>query len=179
MSRVLAARQRRGPAAIGAFAKEMPVLLGRNLMVGYRLDNAMRRLGASRTPTIRYSEHHLSHAAAAFLPSPFPTAAILTVDGIGEWATATIGHGLHHRVELLEELRFPNSLGLLYSLATIWCGFEANDGEYKLMGLAPFGEPRFADAVQEVAQLQEDGSLAVSGRSVNFWGGAAGQDAPS
>lgn len=171
VGRVVSARQRRGPRAIGTFAREMPVLLGRNLMVGYRLDTALRRLGATRSPAIRYGEHHLSHAAAAFLPSPFPTAAILTIDGIGEWATATVGQGLHHRIDLLEELRYPNSLGLLYSLATVWCGFEANDGEYKLMGLAPFGEPRFAQEVERIAELHEDGSVSVAGRSVNWWGG--------
>ena len=169
-SRVLAARQRRGPRALGAFRREMPTLLGRNLMIGYRVDSMLRDLGARRPPRLRYGEHHLSHAAAAFLPSPFPSAAILTVDGIGEWATAAVGHGVQHRVELLEEQQYPNSLGLVYSLVTEWCGFEANDGEYKLMGLAPFGEPVYAEALREIVHLADDGSIEVDPRAVEWWG---------
>ncbi len=171
VSRVLAARQRRGPGAINSFARDFPVLLKRNVMVGYRTEKALRRMGASTPPPLRYSEHHLSHASAAFYPSPFDTAAILTIDGIGEWETATVGQGLHHRVDLLEEQRFPNSFGLAYSLATVWCGFEANDGEYKLMGLAPFGEPRYIDALEEVIALDDDGSMRVDGAAVKWWGG--------
>lgn len=170
-SRVLAARQRRGPRAIGSFRRELPVFLKRNLLIGYRAERLLLDLGAEKPPQIRYSEHHLSHAAAAFLPSPFPTAAILTVDGIGEWATATIGHGVNHRVDLLEEQRYPNSLGLLYTLATEWCGFEANEGEYKVMGLAPFGEPTFRDALAEFVELRPDGAIEVDAKAVQWWGG--------
>jgi carbamoyltransferase len=169
LNRVVAARQRRGPAALGRFAREMPSMVGRNLLVGYRAEQLGRRLGATRPVPIRYGEHHLSHAAAAFLPSPYETAAILTVDGIGEWATASIGQGLRNRVELLAEQRFPNSLGLLYSLATVWCGFAANDGEYKLMGLAPFGEPRYRDALADLVELHPDGSLRVDARALRWW----------
>lgn len=169
VGRVLAARQRKGPSAMGTFVREMPVLLRRNLLVGYRLEKALRRLGATKAPDIAYGEHHLSHASAAFLASPFPTAAILTVDGVGEWATSTVGHGLHHRVDLLEEQRFPDSLGLLYSLATVWCGFEANDGEYKLMGLAPFGEPTYVDALEELVQVDADGSFRIDAKRVGWW----------
>lgn len=127
-SRVLAARQWRGPRALGAFRREMPVLLRHNLMIGYRVETLLRRLGARRPPPLRYGEHHLSHAAAAFFPSPFESAAVLTVDGIGEWATATAGLGVRNRIELFAEQRYPDSLGLLYSLLTEWCGFAANDG---------------------------------------------------
>lgn len=169
ISRVLAARQRRGPLAIGAFAREFPILLKRNLLISYRVETALRRLGSPKPPRLQMSEHHLSHAAAAFYPSPFETAAILTVDGIGEWATATVGQGLHHRIDLLEEQRYPHSFGLAYSLATMWCGFEPNDGEYKLMGLAPFGEPRFRDALDEIMQLDADGSMKVDGAAVKWW----------
>lgn len=176
-SRVIASRQRRGPRALGTFRREVPVLLKRNLLVAYRIENLLRDLGAAKTPPVRYSEHHLSHAAAAFLPSPFPTAAILTVDGIGEWSTATIGHGINHRVDLLAEQRYPNSLGLLYTLATEWCGFEPNDGEYKLMGLAPYGEPRFRSALDDLVGLRPDGSLDVDARAVRWWGqGTRGLD---
>lgn len=174
-SRVLAARQRRGPRALGAFRREMPVLLRRNLLIGYRIENVLQELGADRLPPIRYSEHHLSHAAAAFLPSPYPSAAILTVDGIGEWATATIGHGVQHRVDLLEEQRYPNSLGLLYSLATEWCGFAPNDGEYKLMGLAPYGEPTYADALRQIVEVGDDGSIAIGAKAVRWFGEPAHQ----
>jgi len=169
IGRVLAARQRRGPAAIGSFARDFPVLLRRNLLIGYRLERALRRLGATRAVPVRYSEHHLSHAAAAFHPSPFDTAAILTIDGIGELATATIGHGLRNRIELLVEQRFPHSIGLLYSLATIWCGFEANDGEYKLMGLAPYGDPIYTDALREIVLMNDDGSTTIDARRVGWW----------
>ena len=169
ISRNLAARQARGPAALGAFVREFPVLLRSNLMIGHRLDTELRRLGATATVPVRYAEHHLSHAAAAFFPSPFDTAAVVTIDGVGEWSTATIGRGLDHRVEQLVEQRFPNSLGLLYSLATAWCGFRPNDGEYKLMGLAPFGEARFAAALEEVVTVHDDGSISVDPKTVGWW----------
>lgn len=169
VNRVVTARQRRGPVALGRFAREMPTLLGQNALVGFRIEQALRRLGATRAPKIAFGEHHLSHAYAAFGPSPFGSAAILTIDGVGEWATATIGHGLGSRVELLEEQRYPDSLGLLYSLMTYWCGFEVNEGEYKLMGLAPFGVPRFAGPLAEVASVHPDGSLQVRHRAVRWW----------
>lgn len=173
INRVVLARQRKGPRALGAFTREMPTLLGQNLMVGLRLEQLFRRLGATRPPEIRFSEHHLSHAASAYLPSPFQHAAILTVDGVGEWATASMGHGRHGRIDLLSEQRYPNSLGLLYSLATLWCGFEPNDGEYKLMGLAPFGENRFSDALAEFVHLEHDGSVTVDAKTVDWWSGGA------
>lgn len=168
--RVLTARQRRGPAALMKFATEFPVLLRRNLLIAQRVEVLLREMGAASPPPLRYAEHHLSHASAAFLPSPFDTAAILTVDGIGEWSSATLGHGLHHRVDLVEEQRYPHSLGLLYSLATVWCGFEANDGEYKLMGLAPFGEPSYRDQLAQLVEVHEDGSIAVDTKAVRWWG---------
>jgi carbamoyltransferase len=109
---------------------------------------------------VLHDEHHRSHAASAFLPSPFDEAAILTVDGVGEWATASIGIGQGTRVEMLEEQRFPNSLGLLYSAFTQFTGFKVNEGEYKLMGLAPYGEPRFADLIREhLVTIGDDGSV--------------------
>ncbi len=169
LSRVVAARQRRGPKALGTFRREMPVLMKRNMMVAYRAEQMLRKLGATNPPRLQYSEHHLSHAAAAFYPSPFPTAAILTVDGIGEWATATVGLGSQRHVDLLADQRYPNSLGLLYTLATEWCGFEANDGEYKVMGLAPYGEPTFADQLAELVEIGPDGSIEVDAKAVGWW----------
>ena len=109
---------------------------------------------------ILFTEHHLSHAASAFYPSPFDEAAILTIDGVGEWATTTIGHGRGREIKMLKELRFPQSLGLVYSAFTNYCGFRINSGEYKLMGLAPYGEPVFADTIRrELLDLKADGSF--------------------
>src|SRR5919106_665129 len=98
---------------------------------------------------VLYAEHHESHAASAFFPSPFEEAAVLTIDGVGEWATSSIGAGRGHQLDVLRELRFPHSLGLLYSAFTYFTGFKVNSGEYKLMGLAPYGEPRYADLILE------------------------------
>ncbi len=108
---------------------------------------------------ILFSEHHLSHAASTFLCSPFDEAAILTVDGVGEWATATFGRGRGTEVSLLREIRFPHSLGLLYSAFTAFLGFEVNEGEYKVMGMAPYGEPKYVDKVQKLYKIERDGSL--------------------
>lgn len=111
------------------------------------------------TDRILFSEHHLSHAASAFLCSPFDEAAILTVDGVGEWACATFGRGRGNEVSLLRETRFPHSVGLLYSAFTAFLGFEVNEGEYKVMGMAPYGEPKYVDKVQQVYRIERDGSL--------------------
>src|SRR5439155_1121483 len=106
---------------------------------------------------ILFSGHHLSHAASTFYCSPYSEAAILTVDGVGEWATATIGIGRDRNIELLGEIRFPHSLGLLYSVFTAFLGFEVNEGEYKVMGMAPYGEPRYAEDVRKLVRLNDDG----------------------
>jgi carbamoyltransferase len=106
-----------------------------------------------------FTEHHLSHAASAFYPSPYPRAAILTTDGVGEWATTSIAHGDGAEIETLAEIHFPHSLGLLYSAFTAFCGFKVNSGEYKLMGLAPYGQPRYADRIREkLIYVKPDGS---------------------
>ena len=119
-----------------------------------------------------YTEHHEAHAASAYYPSPFNEAAILTVDGVGEWATATIGVGRGAELELLEEMRFPDSLGLLYSAFTYHAGFKVNSGEYKLMGLAPFGTPRYVDRIySNLLKLSEDGSFEVNQRYFDYRGG--------
>jgi carbamoyltransferase len=107
-----------------------------------------------------FAHHHESHAASAFFPSPFPDAAILTVDAVGEWSTSALGHGYGNRLELSHEQRFPHSLGMLYSAFTYYCGFRVNSGEYKLMGLAPYGKPRFVDLILErLIKIMDDGSL--------------------
>lgn len=116
--------------------------------------------GLAEACPILFTEHHQAHAASAFYPSPFDAAAILTIDGVGEWATTAIGEGHQHEITLRKELRFPHSLGLLYSAFTAYCGFRINSGEYKLMGLAPYGEPKYAAAIREhLIDLKPDGSF--------------------
>jgi carbamoyltransferase len=119
-----------------------------------------------------YAEHHESHAASAFFPSPFEEAAILTMDGVGEWATATIGAGRGSEIELLKELHWPDSLGLLYSAITYYTGFKVNSGEYKVMGLAPYGEPKYVDLIlRELMDLREDGSFTLNQKYFNYLSG--------
>ncbi len=119
-----------------------------------------------------YAEHHESHAASAFLPSPFEEAAILTMDGVGEWATASVGVGRGSDIELLGELRWPDSLGLLYSAFTYYTGFRVNSGEYKVMGLAPYGEPKYVDRILgELMDLREDGSFRLDQEYFDYLGG--------
>ncbi len=116
-----------------------------------------------------FTEHHESHAASAFFPSPFDEAAILTLDGVGEWATASFGYGRGNRIELTHELRFPHSLGLLYSAFTYFCGFRVNSGEYKLMGLAPYGEPKYVDLIlDKLVDLKDDGSFRMDMPYFNY-----------
>ena len=118
---------------------------------------------------ILYAEHHESHAASAFFPSPFENAAILTIDGVGEWATASIGVGRGNDIEILEELQWPDSLGMLYSAFTYYTGFKVNSGEYKVMGLAPYGEPRFVDQIYDkLMDLQPDGSFRLNQKYFNY-----------
>jgi carbamoyltransferase len=145
------------PDGFTSFRKAMPVWIKEKLFQ----DRELRRgLGGRFKRRFVYAVHHVSHAASAFFPSPFEQAAILTMDGVGEWATATYGSGRGHQIHLSHELRFPHSLGLLYSAFTYWCGFKVNSGEYKLMGLAPYGEPRYVDRiVGKVVDVKDDGSI--------------------
>lgn len=168
-ARFLATKQRQGPRSARSFIRDAPDILGRHLLCGYQVSRMLAELGARRPPPLQFVEHHLSHAASAFYPSPFESAAVLTVDGLGEWATATVGQGRHHQLSIAEELRFPDSLGLAYSLVTSWCGFRSNDDEYKVMGLAPYGTPRFVDALSELVGPVGDGSLRVDARRLDWW----------
>ena len=121
---------------------------------------------------ILFTAHHQAHAASAFYPSPFDEAAVLTIDGVGEWATTTIGHGRGRAIQILKELRFTHSLGLLYSAFTSYCGFRINSGEYKLMGLAPYGEPKYAAAIRrELMDIKPDGSFWLNPHYFNFLSG--------
>jgi carbamoyltransferase len=133
-------------------------LLGAKLFVQ---DHVRSLLGPD--VSVLFTEHHAAHAASAFYPSPFRKAAILTLDGVGEWATTTLGTGDGERIEIIEEIRFPHSLGLLYSAMTYFCGFKVNSGEYKLMGLAPYGEPTYADLIREhLIDVRDDGSFRLN-----------------
>ena len=130
-------------------------------------EHVRRALGAD--VRLLFSDHHMAHAAAAFYPSPFAEAAILTVDGVGEWATLTLGHGRENRIELLKEIRYPHSLGLLYSAMTYYCGFKVNSGEYKLMGLAPYGRPVYAGRIREhLIDVRDDGSFRLNTEYFGF-----------
>ncbi len=144
------------PAGYRSFAMAMPIWLKEKLALRRTLRQGT---GGTRAPLV-FLEHHESHAASAFFPSPYDEAAILTVDGVGEWGTAAMGVGQGNQIRLTHELRFPHSLGLLYSAFTYYCGFKVNSGEYKLMGLAPFGKPVYAEAItRHLADLKPDGSL--------------------
>ena len=153
------------PRGLESFMKALPVWLKDKL----HTDSEMRKALNFEDGEILYGEHHESHAASAFYPSPFEEAAILTNDGVGEWATTTFGHGKGHEMELLKEIRFPHSLGLLYSAFTYYTGFKVNSGEYKVMGLAPYGEPRFADRIfSDLLELKDDGSFKLDMSYFNY-----------
>jgi carbamoyltransferase len=145
------------PRGFRSFSMALPVWLKDKLHIARTIRKALS--ADKRTPLI-FTDHHESHAASAFFPSPFEAAAILTLDGVGEWSTTTLGVGAANRITLADHLAFPHSLGLLYSAFTYYCGFKVNSGEYKLMGLAPYGRPRFQDAIYEhLIDLKPDGSF--------------------
>jgi carbamoyltransferase len=152
------------PHGLRSFLRAMPVWLTDKLWTREKIARLTGFEGK-----ILFTEHHESHAASAFLPSPFETAAILTIDGVGEWATSSYGAGAGNEVNLLAEMRFPHSIGLLYSAFTYFTGFKVNSGEYKLMGLAPYGEPIYVDKIlTELVDLKDDGSLAINMRYFDF-----------
>jgi carbamoyltransferase len=148
------------PHGLRSFAKAVPLWLREKLWIEDTIRESLRACGIEPPEQLWFPEHHESHAASAFYPSPFPEAAVLTVDGVGEWATATIGLGEGAKLELIRQLDFPHSLGLLYSAFTYFTGFKVNSAEYKLMGLAPYGEPKYvARILEHLLDLKEDGSF--------------------
>ena len=152
------------PAGLASFLTSMPVWLKDKIFLKDALAEALGYDGA-----IIFSEHHEAHAASAFFPSPFEKAAILTMDGVGEWATTSFGVGEGNRIRLDAEIRFPHSLGLLYSAFTYYCGFRVNSGEYKLMGLAPYGEPKYADIIRrKLVDIRGDGSFQLNMKYFNY-----------
>jgi carbamoyltransferase len=156
------------PRGLRSFLKAAPLWLHERVHTEQRIRTAL----ADFQGPLLYAEHHESHAASAFFPSPFRDAAVLTIDGAGEWATASIGTGRGAALELTHELHYPDSLGLLYSAFTYQAGFRVNSGEYKLMGLAPYGTPRYvARILDEVVALRDDGSFTLDQRYFDFMGG--------
>jgi len=154
------------PAGLHSFISGMPLWLKTKLHLPREIKKS---LGGRYQKRIAFTYHHESHAASAFYPSPYDEAAILTMDGVGEWDTASIGHGKGNKIEMLKTLRFPHSLGLLYSAFTYFTGFRVNSGEYKLMGLAPYGEPKYTDLIlDKLMDLKPDGSLAMDMRYFNY-----------
>ena len=167
------------PRGLRSCVQALPLWLREKLWIPPRIEEALERCaqagfgnggaaaagagGNAAAPPIYFTEHHESHAASAFYPSPFDEAAVLTLDGVGEWATTTIGVGEQQRLRLIREMSFPHSLGLLYSAFTYFTGFRVNSGEYKLMGLAPYGQPRYSDIIKkELIDLREDGSFRMN-----------------
>ena len=152
------------PSGIRSFLQAMPLWLREKLWLREQIEKESQFDGV-----VLFTEHHESHAASAFFPSPFESAAILTIDGVGEWATSSYGHGKGNRVELMAETQFPHSLGLLYSAFTYYTGFKVNSGEYKVMGLAPYGEPRYTQQIlDELIDLREDGSFRLNMKYFNY-----------
>jgi carbamoyltransferase len=146
------------PKSLPSFLKAMPLWLQQKLWIPGTI---RKELGDYRGP-ILFAEHHESHAASAFLVSPFAEAALLTVDGVGEWATATLGVGRGNRMEIKREIRFPHSLGLLYSAFTYYLGFKVNSAEYKVMGLAPYGQPKYMPQMEKLIDIKDDGSFKMN-----------------
>ena len=154
------------PAGFRSFVQAMPLWLGQKLHLPREISRGLKGEFGKRTV---FTEHHESHAASAFFPSPFSEAAILTLDGVGEWATASFGTGKGNRIELSHEMHFPHSIGLLYSAFTYFTGFRVNSGEYKLMGLAPYGEPKYTDLIFDtLLDVKDDGSFRMDLSYFNY-----------
>ena len=154
------------PSGVRSFAMAMPVWIEDKLNLRRKIRQSLE--GATKAKIV-FFDHHESHAASAFFPSPFNEAAILTLDGVGEWSTTTWGTGSGNRIELTHHIQFPHSIGLLYSAFTYYCGFKVNSGEYKLMGLAPYGKPIYEDLImRELVDLKADGSFWLNMKYFNY-----------
>jgi len=175
--RLLETYYENAPAGIRSFIAAMPVWLKEKFFLKRLIREECAKIGSIDFKKVKllFTEHHLSHAASAFYPSPYNEAAVLTIDGVGEWATASICHGKGNNIKILKELRFPHSLGLLYSAFTYFLGFKVNSGEYKLMGLAPYGNPtgketlKYIEQIQnEIVHIREDGSIWLNQKYFNY-----------
>jgi carbamoyltransferase len=157
------------PRGLRSFMMALPLWLNQKLFLPREIDKGLEDLYEG---PIYFTTHHVSHAASAFFPSPFDEAAIITFDGVGEWSTSTWGAGLGNRIDLMKEVRFPHSIGLLYSAFTYYTGFKVNSGEYKLMGLAPYGEPRFEKLIRDhLIDVKSDGSFWLDQSYFNYSAG--------
>ncbi len=158
------------PRGFVSFAKAMPLWIKEKLFQKNLLFNKLKKHDPNfkSDENIFFSDHHLSHAASAFFPSPFEDAVILTADGVGEWATTTVAVGKNENLEIKKEIHFPHSLGLLYSAFTYYTGFKVNSGEYKLMGLAPYGNPIYEDKVKQLVDLKKDGTFRLDQKYFNY-----------
>ncbi len=160
------------PKGFKSFATSLPIWLKDKLFQKAVITNALKEaLGKDGNweEKLLFSEHHLSHAASAFFPSPFDRAAVLTMDGVGEWTTTSLAVGKGHELSVYKEIHFPHSIGLLYSAITYYTGFKVNSGEYKVMGLAPYGEPKFANLIKDhLIDIKEDGSFALDMTYFNY-----------
>ncbi len=161
--RILETHLSTAPRGLQSFMMAVPLWLREKLWIPMEIEASLEKCGVRPPKDVYFPEHHESHAASAFFPSPFQRAAVLTIDGVGEWATSSTGRGEGNTLELLEEMRFPHSLGLLYSAFTYFTGFRVNSGEYKLMGLAPYGEPKYVDHIYDnLIDLKADGSFRMN-----------------
>jgi carbamoyltransferase len=160
------------PSGFKSFVTSLPVWLKDKLFQKRMISDALKEQfgeGVNWSEKLLFSEHHLSHAASAFFPSPFEEAAVLTMDGVGEWTTTSLAIGRGNQLSVQKEIHFPHSLGLLYSAITYYTGFKVNSGEYKVMGLAPYGEPRYADLIKNhLIDIKEDGSFHLDMRYFNY-----------
>ena len=159
------------PKGFTSFLMSMPIWLREKLFQKKFLFDQLKRNDSNfnNIEKINFSEHHFSHAASAFYPSPFDQAVILTLDGVGEWATSTVAIGKENKISIIKEINFPHSIGLLYSAFTYYTGFKVNSGEYKLMGLAPYGQPKYAEIIfKELIDVKEDGSFRLNMKYFNF-----------
>jgi carbamoyltransferase len=159
------------PRGFRSFKTAMPVWIKEKLFQKSVLRKQLGKIAGTKSwdGSLLFTEHHLAHAASAFFPSPFDSAAVLTMDGVGEWCTTSLGHGRGNDIEILKEIHFPHSLGLLYSAFTYYTGFKVNSGEYKLMGLAPYGRPLFVQTILDhLIDLKEDGSFRLDQRYFDY-----------
>ena len=166
--RILETYLQYAPIGIQSFIKAMPLWIKQKLW----MKNLIQEHLAGYEGKILFPRHHESHAAAAFFPSPFQEAAVITVDGVGEWTTTSVGYGQGNKVKLIKEIHFPHSLGMLYSAFTYYTGFKVNSGEYKVMGLAPYGEPKYVQTILDhLIDLKEDGSFKLNMKYFNYAAG--------
>ena len=168
------------PYGLKSFMMSMPVWLKDKLFLKETLARNFNEISdlpkSEIIDKLMFGEHHQSHAASAFYPSPFKEAAILTIDGVGEWATTSLAYGKDNHLEFLHEIRFPHSLGLLYSAFTYYTGFKVNSGEYKVMGLAPYGNPVYVKQIKEhLIDIKEDGSYKINMDYFNYTTGLHGK----